>query len=243
MIVGTTIVFSTEDPNIVPTQAAITGVIPNDIEDFSLQNDRAVAKRISTLGGTHPKPRRRRRTKDEMFSALRDELNQISDLLDHIDRREIYHLPGLASRLRLLIAEGDPMPLLQTSAAFVNRPLTVYVPPIGKLDRREVGDIGLLSVALTVSTTPTGVARNAADLDVWLETLAARIDGRLSSQREMIKQIGNTIGSHVDLDAHPTIDALRKIKSGVEGAELEMLVGYLASLARVSKKLIADILA
>jgi hypothetical protein len=241
IIVGTSIVFSTENPAIVPAHFAIPGTIPNDTEDFSAESSRAVAKRKSTLGGTHPKPQRRRRTNEEILAALRDELRQITDLLAHVERGEIHHLPGLASRLRLLIAEGDPMPLLQVCAAIVDRSLTVYVPPITKLAQRKIGNEELLSLATAINNTPIGVARNAADLDVWLESPATIIKGRLSNQRELIKQIGNTMGSHVDLDAHPSVDALRSLSSGIDGAEIDQLTHYLMSLARVSIKLAENI--
>ena len=75
-------------------------------------------------------------------------------------------------------------------------------------------------------------------LSLW----ATRIEGRASNQRELIQHIANNIGSHVDLDAHPTVDMLKSIKAGIEGAETELLVNYLLSLARISLKLINDVL-
>jgi hypothetical protein len=102
MIVGRDVAFSTESPQTAPAQITISGVIPNDTEDFSEESARAVARRRGRLGGTHPKPGRRRRTKEEMLASLCDELRQVIDLLDHIRHGGNHHLPGLASRLRLL---------------------------------------------------------------------------------------------------------------------------------------------
>jgi hypothetical protein len=100
-----------------------------------------------------------------------------------------------------------------------------------------------VSFAVAISPIPSTIARNAADLDIWLESWATRIEGRPSNQRELILQIANNIGSHVALDAHPTVDMLKSIKAGIEGAENDLLVNYLRSLARVSTKLIDDVLA
>jgi hypothetical protein len=100
-----------------------------------------------------------------------------------------------------------------------------------------------LSFAAVISPILSAVARNVADIDVWLESSATRIEGRPSDQRELIQQIANNIGSHVALDAHPTVDMLKDIKAGIDGAEIELLVNYLRSVARVSLKLIDDVLA
>jgi hypothetical protein len=89
---------------------------------------------------------------------------------------------------------------------------------------------------------PSTIARNAADIDVWLESWATSIEGRPSDQRELIQQIANNIGSHVALDAHPTVDMLKDIEAGIDGAEIELLANY-RSVARVSLKLIDDVLA
>ena len=64
------------------------------------------------------------------------------------------------------------------SAAHVNRPLIVYVPPIRETDRKQATDLRrtlpvTLSFAIAISPVPSAVARNAADLDVWLKLVGA----------------------------------------------------------------------
>ena len=248
LVVGDQLAFSTESPDQVPSEIRIRGTIPNDRRDFSVENRDAVKKRADTLAGTQQKPHQRRRGKDEIFEALRNERVQLNDLIAHVERGENQYIPGLARLLRLLIADNTTIPLLQLSAAHVNRPLIVCVPPITKLDRKLAADLHrafpvALSLAVAISPVPSAIARNTADLDFWLESWATRIEGRPSNQRELIQHIANNIGSHFALDAHPIVDILNSIQAGIEGAERDLLVNYLRSVARVSLKLIDDVLA
>jgi hypothetical protein len=130
VLVGNQIAFSTESPDQVPSEIRISGTIPNDRRDFSKDNRDAVKKRADKLIGTQLKPHQRRRGKDEIIELLRNERVQLNDLIAHLERGENQYVPGLARLLRLLIADNTTMPLLQLSAAHVNCPLIVYVPPI-----------------------------------------------------------------------------------------------------------------
>jgi hypothetical protein len=240
MGVGRTIVISTETTNTVPDQCVITGRIPNDIRDFSKESADAVKKRKGRLTGTHPKPNRRQKTNAELFDDLGNEVSQIRDLLQHVDDGKLYHLVGLSSRLRALVA--DVPSLLQTCAAVLDSPLTVYVPPIVRTRNRKEPNRETLSLAFAIGIHPTGVARNPADLDVWLDSDAARINGTISSQRELLAHIGNTVGSHVDRDVHPSIDALRQLRIGLDGQDLDSITRYIITVARVACHLSSTLL-
>jgi hypothetical protein len=242
MIVGRTIVISTEDNSVVLSEATITSGIPKDVRDYSKQNAEAVSKRRDRFAGSQPRPGRRRASNDAAFEALRMELRQITDLLSLIDQGNVDHVPGILARLRMTIAEGDPMPLLQMCAAMVNRPLVVYVPPI-TTSTKPLRSANLESIVYAISSIPTQLTKNAADLDVWLDSRAAQLKEQVLSQRKLLEHLGNTIGAHYAIDVHPMADLLRSWKSGIDGVDLDFLIRYVCSVAHVISELIPQILA
>lgn len=226
----------------VQAECKITGRIPNDIKDFSEENRQALTKRKARLAGIQPKPKQRRSTNQEMFRSLRDERDQMVDILKLIEEGKLAHLKGLATRLRVLLAD-DPMALLQTCAAIVEAPLIVYVPPITRSDSCKITEPSVVTLALAISSTPNGVAQNPADIDVWLASDAMRMNGQIISQKELLYYVGSNIGAHVDRDIHPTVDTLRSLTSGMDGIEIELLLQYLKAVANVCLVLMADVLA
>jgi hypothetical protein len=242
MLVGTTFVISTEQPSIVPAECKITGRVPNDLKDFSKENSQALTKRKARVAGIQRKPKHRRSTNQEMFRSLRDERDQIVDILKLMEEGKLAHLKGLSTRLRVLLAD-DPMALLQTCAAMVEAPLIVYVPPITRSDSRKITEPSMVTIALAISSTPNGVAQNPADIDVWLASDAIRMSGRIISQKELLYCVGSYIGAHVNRDIHPTVDTLRSLTAGMDGVEIELLLQYLKAVANVCLVLIAQVLA
>jgi hypothetical protein len=242
MIVGKTFVISTEDASVVPSETTVISGVPGGERNFSEENAKKLKKRHDTLAGSQPVPGRRRGGKEEAFEALRQEYQQITELLKLIDQGGgTDNVPGLLSRIRMVIAQGRPMPLLQLCAAMIDEPLIVYVPPI-TADRKPQEGAGD-SFVYAISLVATDLTKNAADLDLWLDSRAAQYDEKIHSQREVINHLGNTIGSHFDLDIHPTVEMLRSWRTGIDGVDLNFLVRYACTLGYITKELISHVLA
>jgi hypothetical protein len=240
--IGKTIVISSESASLVPLEATITSGIPNDLRDFSKENAAKVQERHDAWARSHPKSGRRRAGEDEAFEALRQEHQQIGALLKLIDEGNIHHVPGLLARLRMVIAQEQPMPLLQLCAAMIDESLIIFVPPISSSKDPRQG-VDLESLVYAISPVATGMTKNAADLDLWLDSRAAQYNGKIHSQREVINHLGNTAGAHFDIDVHPTVDMLRSWKSGINDATLDYLILYVCTVARVTEELIGHVLA
>jgi hypothetical protein len=156
------------------------------------------------------------------------------DLLKLLDGGGIHHAAGLAARLRLLVADGRPLPLLQLAAAEVDADLTVYA----CARPREPMSMQLAPesfVSFEVSGQPNAIYNNPIDLDAWLSLHAATANGRRYTHRETIKAIGNTAGAHIDRDIHPIVSVLRSTKSAaIGGEEYDLVVDYVRHLAIVA---------
>jgi hypothetical protein len=236
MIVGQNIVFSTEEPNLVPPEVRVTSGIPKDERDFSKENAEALEARRARLARVGQKPGRRSGGKEYAFQALHDEHRQISDLLDLIDRGQTYHVPGLLGRLRVLIADKNQMPLLQMCAAMINKPLIVYVPPITTL-KTPWPDASLASIVYAISSTATDMTKNPTDLDFWLQSRAMQVNGKMLNQGELLWTMGSTVGAHLDPNVHPSVDLLRGWNSELEGVSLDFFIQYVCAVARVIREL------
>jgi hypothetical protein len=105
MIVGTTIVLSTEDSQLVPAEAHIRSGVPGDLHDFSDQNMEALVKRRDAFAPytAHNKLKtgRRNATTNEIFDALQKVQDQIAELLTLVGSGKVHHVDGLLRLLRL----------------------------------------------------------------------------------------------------------------------------------------------
>jgi len=148
-----------------------------------------------------------------LAAALRAEILQISDLLDNVQSGRIHHIPGLSARLRLLIVSGEPMPLLQMCAAAHDLPLTVYTTAWPRMPL-PVTPASMITIA--ISSEPNGMQGNPVDLEVWLHLRAAVIGTMEFSNARLLREIGNTVGAHVDHEMAPAVLMLRASKMGHE---------------------------
>lgn len=203
--------------------------IPIHVVDHSAASKKAIERRRHTFGGTHPKPNRRHGGREYLFRSLSDEFAQIRDLLSLMSAGQLHHAPGLAARIRLLIVAGNPLPLMQQCAASIDEPLTLYVGPQQTVDP----DHPLTPTTAVINAFPVGpspISNNPVDLDVWLGLPAIWMDGRILTNRDALKQIGDTVGSHLDVDIQPSIDLLRQQK--VMGQH-DLMTMYLSQVGAV----------
>lgn len=169
--------------------------------DFTDKNDQAKVGRARQLASWRRDPSRTQEGPEYAFTALTGELMQVEDLLQHVRSGKKHHLPGLMARIRLLLI-GQPMGLLQMCAAFVDAELIAYTGPYPdtKLDFQVSGFI-----SFNILPQPERVLDNPIDLDVWLRMRTAGVGERVYTNRDIIREIGNTIGSHLDLDVQDSV--------------------------------------
>jgi len=151
--------------------------------------------------------------------------------LSHIHAGRLHHVKGLASRLRMLIATGEPLPLLQLCAAENDLPLIVYTHYQPNAPRPPVLlEANIIDFALSPQAAPP--FDNPVDLDVWLDFIFLRIDGRDITNHRALKEVGDTIGSHFATDVLPSVGMLKGLVSelGSKRAK-EQLLYYLEVVA------------
>lgn len=172
--------------------------------DFSEVNVEALEKRKKRVLSRNVKPGRIEKSPDYLFDALEDEIQQVKDAIQGIHTGKHYLIPGLASRLRILLIDR-PIGLLQHCAALRDAPLLVFLPgdPFAELT---------VPVDFMIAYTPHGKAVQACDIavdvDVWLTAPALIVGGKTLSYFEVLKQIADTIGSHRDPDMTREIQSL-----------------------------------
>jgi hypothetical protein len=212
----------------------VTPRLPIYRVDHSEASAHAIVKRRGKFMGTHSKPGRRAAGEDYLFGTLRDERAQIVELLALINNGATYHARGLAARLRLLIAGGRKLGLLQQCAAALDEPLTLYVGPQTKVNSDRYPEVEN-AIILASASSPDAIANNAIDIDVWLKLPALWIRPKGYTNEEILADIGNTIGAHADSDVEPTVDMLRSNASGLStGVPTDLLINYLCHVGRIA---------
>jgi hypothetical protein len=232
LFIRMSLIGSTDRPHEVPSDFVVIGGAPNpNLYDFSKENARAILKRQGRFGGSHPKPGRKRGDRAFVFSALRTELLQLRDLLNLVEQGAVHHVPGLFNQLRKLIVLGDPMPLLQLCAAVVNVPLLVYAGPRDGFPRGTLKPTQGWIVLATAEPSP--LTRNPIDLDVWLDLNAISVANQSINNRVLLRTIGNTVGSHFDIDVHPSVAMLRDSVATSNGKQTDLVRQYVCHVARM----------
>lgn len=179
--------------------------MPGGNFDYSIENEEARENRYSAMQGIRDQPKRKPGGKDYLLSALADEAEQLEDLIEALKRGRESHVLGLASRLRILIID-KPLGLLQHCAAFNKLPLIVYS------NRAPESQLSIDSAIIfdsAASAEPTSYNSNPVDLDVWLRFSALTIKGKSYSHRDVIKDVGDTIGAHRDRGITNVVQALQ----------------------------------
>ncbi len=223
------------------------------INDHSVSDDRPVAVKIYPTGNgvdftdkNRKRIERRRGTfkkliekndkdaRNHLFVSLAEEAQLLKSNLDALERGELFQIRGISARLRLLLVREGQTPLLQACAALKNLPLIVYC--FANPDAVFVPD---KFIDATVSAVRVDSVRphemppytNPVDLDIWLGFGAMRLQKTVLTNHELISQIGNTIGSHLDPDQLPSVITLRRSRHETRDMTLDQLQSYLKSVA------------
>ena len=248
MIVGQTIVLSTDHAEWVPAEARIASGVPNDRCDFSDENAAALARRREMLARYEADKKatkgRRDASVSEIFEALATARQQIVELVELVEKGKHYHSDGLLRLLRLTIADrtAKPLPLLQHCAAITNLPLLVFAPPIDA-NKEPLLMSGVVTLAFDISSIATNLLKNEVDLDVWLESRAAQVEGRVLSQSELLNNIANSVAAHFDTRVREEADMLRSWKSEIAGVDSDFVAHYVLAISWAVRDISEPILA
>lgn len=121
-----------------------------------------------------------------------------------------------------------------------NRALIVYTGPTLE---QPAPSTPLYSLStLSIAPKPIGWTTNPVDLDVWLKSHAGQVGSQRLTHASLLKNIGDTIGSHLDQDILPSIVMLRSTAVPMQGIPREMLVLYLGRVGAVTLMLAEQIL-
>ena len=195
--------------------------------DFSIKNQKALSRRAGKFGTLQNDPR----VKLHLLNSLRDEVAQLRSLLQMIEMGETFHARGLAARLRLLLLRQGQRPLLQAAAAVKCAPLVAYT------QRNPYGRLPMTPFSLVcfgdISGVPTAMLKNPIDIDVWLDQTGMYIGDKTIPHEKLIADLGNTIGSHLDINVLPSVVILRSSENLSTEVPIDGLVRYLADLASV----------
>lgn len=210
---------------------------PRHVIDYTVENELAICNRRQSRDRLPTKLNRQNGGSDYLIRALKDELRQLEDLLCLVSQGADYHLPGIAARIRLLTADR-PMGLLQRVASIAGLPLILFIEqPINKEKNKTI--TYWFNVSATVKSTSSH--NTPIDLDVWLDCVAFHIDGDDKSLRELIKELGDTIGAHRDGDITIPVAAMMR-RPSVSGRMYNDIRSVLAGLAELMIKLSQQLL-
>ena len=196
--------------------------------DYSKKNAKAISRRRGAFLGIKHKSGTEFGGTDYLFHGLREEADQLRDLLKLVGNGHWAHVRGLAARLRLLLLRDGQSPVLQTAAGAKNASLIVYTQthpgwngpiPAMWLNIRNISPVRTIRLV------------NPIDLDVWLGLPAVQINSDVISNHELIADLGNTYGSHLDLIIPASIAALRTTTTGSIEALESTLARYIIDTA------------
>jgi len=241
--INTDIVGSTRDPDAVPSKYVIKSAPPRqeNVEDLSDRNNKALLRRATRYGTIIPKANTVDGGQDYLVESLREEAEQIDDLMREIRSGKTAHARGLASRLRLLLYKGGKqLPLLQHAAATKNAPLIAFTTA---QPRMKLPVEAVFHIRSEIAPVYGHRFINPVDIDVWLGFTAMSLGKTETSNDRLIAHLGDTIGSHLDRNVLPEIASLKAMS--FEGTELpgNQMVRYLTQVGEVALKLARDVLA
>jgi len=182
------------------------------VEDCSTVSAQAQANRRVRLAAFTPSAKRVFGGEDYAFDALQAEVDQLEDLIPQVKAGKKHHVRGIMARVRALLIGDRPLGLLQLCAAFLDAPLTVFTGPQPSLQLPLVPG-GMIS--FDGRATPGDWLENPIDMDAWLDLVSAIYRGKEYVNRELIRDIGNTVASHLDIDIKHSVVFLRSGGSGL----------------------------
>lgn len=158
----------------------------------------------------------------QAFWLLQQEVLRAKEALVLAKSGRDHMLLDLSSRLRSLVRGRRPLGLLQTCAAILDMPLTIYVcanteepPPF--FEEAVVIHFDGNEICQPPHTEPI-------DLDVWLGRAAIEFNGSAISHTQLIADIGDTLGSHPDLGIVESVQL-----HGYHGGDGEIRLAILAN--------------
>lgn len=77
-----------------------------------------------------------------------------------------------------------------------------------------------------ISPVPVPTCDNPIDLDVWLDLPWGRIWKATLSHADILTALGNTVGSHADLDLPHSVLLIRSVSMEFGGFKHDYLVSY-----------------
>ncbi len=185
----------------------------SDVVDYSEKNAKALTRRSGRLvGRLKPKDGTRLGGDGYMLSSLKNEISQLRGLITLIEKRDEFHISGVAGKLRLMLQRDGQFPLLQLCAAIVGCDLIVFTRATPERLPSIQPDICLL--LSPISATETELLYNPVDIDVWLGFISILIGNAKLTNEKVIADLGNTIGNHLDANIPLSVDTLRNSEAG-----------------------------
>jgi hypothetical protein len=191
-------------------------------EDFLAANANAVVRRRGHVTGWQPKnPNAIVGGREEDFTALREEAEQIRDMLRLLASGSNSHVRGLSNSLAKMIGgrSKGALPLLQRCAARDDKPLIVFSVDEPKKRIPLAPDV---EVQFNVAASSSQLLSNPIDLDVLLGIVVMRYGSVSVSYKTLLMEIRNNFGSHSDLEILPEMIILKAFR----GAEVRILTNY-----------------
>jgi hypothetical protein len=209
--------------------------------DFTKENSDARLRRDGLFTGHQTRPGRQLGDENYMLGELRSNLRRLRDQIELVQGGKLDHAIGIASQLRLLIAEKGA--LLQTCASISQLPLILYTHPE---PTRELPIVPHIRLNREFEGSPTGIMINPVDLDVWLDFTGGYINAEPFSNRKLMLQVGHNVASHVDRNIHPYVTMLRQstVAYRLENNQpVDLLVRYFTDVGQIVADLADKVLA
>jgi hypothetical protein len=187
--------------------------------------------------------RRRQRLKDlrknglaseninRRWADLKRECRLISHAIAKVEFEDIDHVVNIGNGLRKLIGRGKGNGFLQDCASFKNLAILVWSEKLDQMD--FLNDPANAKPTISISSSIFSLERtklncHQIDLDMWLEQKEIALDGRILSHIEIIHEIGDKIGAHLDLKNREIEESL----SGIHLLGQPALSHYLCAVAK-----------
>lgn len=172
-----------------------------------------------------------RKNLEARWIDLRRELNLIRAHLQALLQGDSDYIAPIAISLRKLIAKGKGGHLLQDCAAMREAILPVWTRPHPPANAWSIDQLGpsMHIEQRTASTSPTYFLTMKTDLDQWLETRAATLHGKRFSNYQLLAELADKIGAHIDMSNRDNIDLLEQTLS-IERSALSQYMGIVGTI-------------